>query len=90
MLAAASPLDQWGDGRLYTVLAYDGAMNWPIKGLIRRDIGQRVNLYTPTAGNDTRLLPEGASTAAGRAGIPYIANVYSESEAITFSAEYLI
>jgi hypothetical protein len=90
VLAAASPLDQWGEGRLYTTVG-DGAYQWIIKGLIRRDIGQRVNLYAVTAGNDDRLLPAGAAIGGGPGlGIPYIANVYSEPRAITFSAEYLI
>lgn len=81
--------DQWGDGRLYTVNG--GNMNWFIKGLIRRDMGQRAYLYAPTAGDDVRMLPEGSSISPSPGlGIPYLAGFYSEPRAIVFNAEYLI
>lgn len=83
-------VDQWGEGRLYTTIG-DGPTNWHIKGLIRRDKGARAYLYAPTAGNDARMLPEGASIAPSPGlGIPYLANVYSEPRAINFNADYLI
>lgn len=101
LLPAAAPVstaftDQWGDGVMNTNSG-DGFYNWPVKYLLRAESPPYAVPYTPTAGNDTRMLPAQSANPDGTPGsIPILLSgpggtrQYNDVNVLTGAFSYMV